>query len=205
MKNKQSSYYKSWSSMKERCLNPNNKDFYRYGGRGIKICDRWMKYKNFIEDMGYRPQGCEIDRIDNSKGYEPGNCRWVDRKTNARNKENNLRIELDGTVRTLSEWSEITGIGRVTLKGRLESGWTVKQALGYQVKDKRRLNRRRKLEYNGQSKSVEDWAKEFNLTRDLIFKRLGRGWSVEKTLETTICKNMSRKKEKEHGRDADCE
>ena len=73
--------YKCWSAFKNRCINPDNAQFKDYGGRGITVSDEWMKFENFFADMGIRPEGCEIDRIDNNKGYCKENCRWTTNKT----------------------------------------------------------------------------------------------------------------------------
>ena len=78
--------FKIWTGILRRCTNPNFKGYKRYGGRGITVCDRWLKFENFLEDMGQRPGKLQIDRIDNDGDYEPGNCRWVTCKENCNNK-----------------------------------------------------------------------------------------------------------------------
>lgn len=80
------SAYISWASMKSRCYNKNNTNYYGYGGRGIKVCDRWHIFSNFYNDMGDRPDGFTLDRIDSKSNYEPLNCRWADSTTQAVNK-----------------------------------------------------------------------------------------------------------------------
>lgn len=81
--------HKVWSAMLHRCNNPNATSYIRYGGRGIKVCDRWSKFENFLEDMGIPEKGLTLDRIDNDGNYEPGNCRWVTHKENCNNRCNN--------------------------------------------------------------------------------------------------------------------
>ncbi len=78
--------YMTWRAMKYRCSNPNDTKYAYYGGRGIRVCKRWMKFANFLADMGERPPGHSIDRIDGTKGYEPGNCRWVTKTEQNRNR-----------------------------------------------------------------------------------------------------------------------
>lgn len=81
-----SKIYKVWSSMKSRCSNPNSQFYHRYGGRGIKVCDRWDKFENFYKDMGEPPEGLTLDRIDNNGNYCKSNCRWVTHKENCHNR-----------------------------------------------------------------------------------------------------------------------
>lgn len=113
----------SWRGMLERCANPNHKGWPRYGGRGIEVCERWRdSFSDFLADMGERPDGCSIDRIDNNKNYEPGNCRWATLHEQASNKSNNVYMEIDGVRRTISEWSRITGISVKNISRRLKRG-----------------------------------------------------------------------------------
>ncbi len=83
---KPSPTYISWQNMKARCQNPNHPDYKDYGGRGIEVCERWQDFTNFLEDMGEKPEGLTLDRIDNNRNYESGNCRWATRKEQTQNR-----------------------------------------------------------------------------------------------------------------------
>ena len=80
--------YRSWDGMKQRCLNPKATGYSRYGGAGVTVCDAWLTFGNFLADMGERPEGTTLDRIDPTRGYEPGNCRWATRSVQNRNRPN---------------------------------------------------------------------------------------------------------------------
>jgi hypothetical protein len=84
--NKHSGTFKSWAAMIDRCLNSNNANYHRYGGRGVAVIERWRVFSNFLADMGERPKGLELDRIDNDGNYEPDNCRWTSHANNSRNR-----------------------------------------------------------------------------------------------------------------------
>lgn len=122
--------YKCWYHMKNRCLNPNDKSYYRYGGRGIRICDEWLDFEAFYSwatNNGFQP-GLSIERMDYNGDYEPANCCWASAKVQNNNKSSNIRISFKGENRTLSEWSETLGMSYSALHQRLNSGWSVDQA-----------------------------------------------------------------------------
>ena len=100
--------WRSWSSMKSRCTNPNVTQYDLYGGRGIKICDRWDKFENFLEDMGERPEDKSLDRIDVNGDYEPKNCRWATKKEQAQNKRQVRMINKDSLINFLKNQDYLT-------------------------------------------------------------------------------------------------
>ena len=104
--------YKTWQSMKARCNNSRDTVFKNYGGKGISVCERWLKFENFLADMGERPSGMSLDRIDNSGNYEPGNCRWATDLTQAFNQSHTTRVTFGGNVVSFSEAAR--KIGRTT-------------------------------------------------------------------------------------------
>jgi hypothetical protein len=116
--------YGVWNRMLDRCRNVNNKSYKHYGGRGIKVCDRWLKsFSNFLADMGVRPSSkYSIDRIYNNGNYEPNNCRWATQKQQIRNTRNVRYLTINGKTKILKEWAEIMGIDRHTLHNRIASG-----------------------------------------------------------------------------------
>jgi hypothetical protein len=125
------SEYRSWASMRDRCLTKTCNGYHNYGGRGISICDRWLhSFENFLEDMGPKPASdYEIDRIDVNGNYEPTNCRWLSRKDNQRNKRNSKLIEFNGVARTATEWTELYDLPVGMLSKRIDSGWSPEKAL----------------------------------------------------------------------------
>ena len=123
--------YGIWKAMANRCLNPRNKHYKNYGGRGIKLCKRWWHTpKFFIADMGLKPSAKHsLDRIDNNKGYNPKNCRWSTKLGQACHRRNNVVVTFDGITLVLSEWAKKLGIPRGTLLYRLKRGWSVECTL----------------------------------------------------------------------------
>lgn len=111
--------YYSWLHMRSRCEKPQNPKYPRYGGRGIKVCDRWKKFENFLADMGEKPTSSHtLDRKDSNGNYEPGNCRWASQVTQQRNRTNNIKVDYQGTMVTLDELSIMLGVQKHTLYAR---------------------------------------------------------------------------------------
>lgn len=116
--------YKTWRSMVERCGNPGHSGFDRYGGAGITICDKWKSFPGFLEDMGERPEGTSLDRINNDLGYSKENCRWASYKQQQRNKRTNVMVTINGETKCVGEWSELSGISFQALRYRIARGWS---------------------------------------------------------------------------------
>lgn len=113
--------YKSWKAMIYRCTRPHTMYFNRYGGRGILVCERWLDdYDAFVEDMGFRPEGMTIERIDNNGNYEPGNCRWATRAEQDRNRRDNRFLTANGKTQTISEWARELGVTVAAIRARLK-------------------------------------------------------------------------------------
>ncbi len=122
--------YRVWASMVQRCTNPARKCFPRYGGRGIRVCEAWLaSFDAFLADVGPRPHGTSLDRIDNDGDYAPGNVRWATRKEQSDNSCHPHRLTFRGDTRTRADWARHTGIPYWTLRGRLDRGWSVEDAL----------------------------------------------------------------------------
>ena len=122
--------FKIWAGIRKRCNNPKMKSYEDYGGRGIKVCERWNSFQLFYNDMknGYSDE-LSLERIDPNGDYEPSNCRWASMKEQARNKRNTKLIELNGKSLTLAEWEDISGVGRSTIAWRIKNGWDIKRAI----------------------------------------------------------------------------
>ena len=131
----------SFSMTLQRCYNPNCRDYRFYGGRGIKVCDRWREsFDNFLTDMGIRPEGMTLDRKDVNGDYTPENCKWSTRKEQTANRRMTVCITYKGETKTLTEWAEITGIDYNTLKARKQRlGYTDEECLDKTVKHGEKL------------------------------------------------------------------
>lgn len=200
-----SPHYKRWGHMISRCTNPSDAAYKDYGGRGIKVCDRWLSVEQFIDDLpaGYT-DGVEIDRIDNDGDYEPGNVRWSSAKANSDNRRSARRLTFNGKTQSLSRWAIEIGVNQGTLKSRLDdSGWTLERALtepamsgydvralgistrwaGHETPPKKAPRALKRFEYKGESLSINELSRRTGITVKLLRKRLcERGWPIDKAV-----------------------
>lgn len=121
--------HRVWAGMKQRCDDQNFHAYRHYGGRGIKYDPKWNTYKGFLEDMGERPAGMSLDRIDNNDNYTKENCRWATPKTQANNRRDNVFVEYRGQKRTIAQWEQKLGLPDYTLGWRINNGWSTEDAI----------------------------------------------------------------------------
>ena len=142
--------YSKWCGMKKRCFNTNDAHYKDYGGRGITVCERWMKFENYYKDMHVsylehkkNNSYTSIDRINNDGNYEPSNCRWATYKVQTRNKRSNIIVEFNGEKKTIPEWAEEMDMRYMTLYQRFYKGWATERALTTKLitKHKRKKNK----------------------------------------------------------------
>jgi hypothetical protein len=146
--------YKLWTGIKNRCLNSNHKHYHRYGGRGITVCREWAdSYEVFRAAVGDAPAGMTLDRIDNSKGYEPDNVRWATRKEQANNRDTNVVVTWEGQSKTLMQWAEQLG----WKYGLIASRWK----LGLRDADlfaAPKHERNKTVTHKGEAKTLREWS-----------------------------------------------
>jgi hypothetical protein len=124
------SEYASWRGAWHRCYNPKNISYPVYGGRGITVCDRWKSFEHFMQDMGRKPEPkFTIERRDVNGNYEPGNCCWISKSAQGRNKQNSVYVVYQGRKMLLIDLIEELGLSKGIVKQRLKLGWTLAQAI----------------------------------------------------------------------------
>jgi hypothetical protein len=131
--------YRSWQAMRSRCQNPNDKDFSRYGSRGINVCKEWESFENFYADMGPRPAGTTVERKDNNGPYCPQNCRWATPLEQTRNRKNSITVDYQGEAHHLIDLCNAHGADYSTVHSRIfKHGWPVDMALTLPKNSRRR-------------------------------------------------------------------
>ena len=128
-------FYSTWVDMRKRCENPKSKSYCDYGEHGIKVCDKWKTFENFYDDMhATYSDDLTIERVDNSKGYSPENCKWIPKSEQSLNKTDNVNLTLDGETHCAAEMARRYNIPYKTLMFRLKSGWETEKSLKTPVK-----------------------------------------------------------------------
>ena len=120
--------YGRWLMMWQRCTNPKQARYKDYGAKGISVCDEWKNFAVFLKDMGEPPVGASIERIDNSKGYSPGNCIWATNEVQMRNTSRTRIIEFNGKKQCVADWAKELGLNEASLRERLTK-WTIEKSL----------------------------------------------------------------------------
>jgi hypothetical protein len=116
--------YNAWRHMRDRCNNPDDESWPRYGGRGIKVCERWQSFADFLNDMGFRPSPSHsLDRADNDGDYEPQNCRWATKKEQSNNCHDNKLVMINGFLISLAEAARLAGVSAQGMEYRVQAGW----------------------------------------------------------------------------------
>lgn len=170
--------YGVWQAMRQRCENPKAQRYADYGARGIRVCDEWRRFENFLADMGDRPQGYSLDRIDNDGPYSKENCRWTISKVQNNNKRDSRVIEFRGEKRTLAEWADHLGLEWSSLRGRIDRyGWDLERALTTPP------TVTKLYEFNGKTLSLRDWAVESGIPLETLRSRVSKlKWSIDRAL-----------------------
>ena len=173
--------YSTWKSMRTRCNNPNVWCFHRYGGKGIKVCERWNDFLLFLEDMENSFQeGLTLDRIDPNGDYCLENCRWADRETQMNNREGCLDILFEGVHYTEAQLARKFNISRTTLQTRRNSGWTTEEM----IYGKESIESKKNIEYEGTVyASLEDIANTFKIKPGTFRWRIRNGWTLEEAIK----------------------
>lgn len=175
--------YMAWGSMKSRCLNPNHDSYADYGGRGITICQEWIdSYEAFLAHIGRRPSvKHSIERIDNSKGYTPGNVKWATAREQSWNRRSSRLITYSGETKPLVEWARLCGLTSSSLSHRLDAlHWPMEKAIS-------KPTRLRYITLNGETKQLYKWAQSSGISIRVLEKRLNKlQWTVDRALTEPV-------------------
>ena len=175
---RKSAEHRIWSHIKSRCFNPNVPEFRNYGGRGITMCLRWAEsFEAFISDMGLRPSAdLSIDRIDNEGNYEPGNCRWASKKTQANNTRANRKIQIGDETRNMSQWADSIGACREVIYKRIKRGKS-----GHDLVKK--PFEAEKIAFQGRSATIPEWSRINGIKKATLYWRINKQhWPLERAI-----------------------
>lgn len=171
--------YSTWAQMLSRCNSKSARGYKNYGGRGIKVCERWLNFALFLEDMGEKPSPHHtLDRFPNNNGnYEPGNCRWATQSEQQRNKRLNRLLTYNGKTQCITEWAEEIGTTTNVLYTRIKLGWSVEDVLTVPVKKKLTADKITEIKRRLGTATGTEIAREFGVSRSTISMiRTGKIW-----------------------------
>ena len=179
-------------NMKTRCTNPNYDKYQYYGGKGISVCDEWMKSYDAFEEWalshGYNDT-LTLERVDTNGNYCPENCKWASIKEQANNRSTNHFLTYNGKTQTIQQWSEDTGLSASCITQRIKAGWDTDRIL---TEQNHNTNYHRYITYNGITKRLYEWAKEFGISYKVLQNRLDlHHWPIEKALFTPVNQRWS--------------
>ena len=174
--------YSIWKNMRNRCSNPNREHYHNYGGRGIKVCERWQDFNLFVEDMyDTFEEGLSLDRIDVDGNYCPENCRWANIEEQSNNKRDSLKLMFEGEYYTEAQLSRKTGVSRTTIQQRRRNGYSVEEMI-YGREGVGKF----KLEYNGQIYSGKELADALGIEAGTLRYRVRKGWTMDEIINGKI-------------------
>ena len=176
--------YSTWASMRERCNNPKSFGYENYGAKGIKVCNEWnSSFEKFFSDMGERPLNTTIDRIDNSKGYFKGNCRWASPKLQTLNRGATVWLEYGGEILCLSDMARKYGLTTTMIRDRIRKGMTTEQAI-----EMPREKMMFEILRDGIVYSLDDFNKEFGLSRTSLARKRDEGMTMQESINFWLLK-----------------
>lgn len=180
--------YRAWQNMKSRCYNPNDQDYPNYGGRKIKVCDRWKEsFLEFLKDMKVVPEGHSLERIHCDRDYDASNCIWLPKGKQAANRRNCPKYELNGKTQTAREWATELGLPYATLKYRLRTGMSIEEAVSVPVGKMQDRHFTDELKWEGKVWTFTALAQRYGLKVGTLIKRYREyGWPLKEALETPV-------------------
>lgn len=181
--------YGVWRKMKARCYDESQKGYENYGGRGITVCAEWIhdytEFKKWAMSNGYDEKAergeYTLDRIDVNKGYAPDNCRFINMKEQANNRNNNTIIEFDGKKQTISQWADELGIKLVTLQARYQRGWSTEKMLTTAVHKKNK-----KYLFNDEILTLEEISERQGIPLQILKSRMYKGWDINDAVSKPV-------------------
>lgn len=176
--------YQTWARIKTRCTNENHSDYPDYGGRGLMVAAEWVDdFEAFYAHIGPKPTSKHsIDRIDNERGYEPGNVRWATTEVQSNNKRSNHSLTVGDQTMTIRQWAQKTGLDQKTICMRVLRGWSAEDAVSKPAVAPQPTA----ITANGKTMSIPQWAKELGISAGSIHGRIHRGWSPERAVTQSI-------------------